>query len=182
MIRLQITHNDHVAVSANNDHTSCFTYLDHAHKDQVTFKLNSLDPHSHNTNSESDQPFVAVSFTESSPLVIQVPTTYINNKPKLRANIEYTGTIANAKNSLKLNFSKNHSHEPFLSKKYISQNRGENIIYNQRYIHLIINTNHNAIIKMAYISIKRKSITTLITTSAIVLTVFLISSKFNSSR
>jgi hypothetical protein len=104
------------------------------------------------------------------PHHIQFHTTYINSNPKLKANIVYTGTIANAINSLILNFAKNQSF--FLSKKYISQNTGEIIIYIHIYIHLIISTNHNAIIKIEYISTNNRSKTILTTRSHIVLTEF----------
>ncbi|MDP2396105.1 MAG: hypothetical protein Q8S84_07305 [bacterium] len=59
---------------------------------------------------------------------IQAHTTNKNNNQNERANIVYTGTIANAINSFILNFAKNHSHQLLLPKKYINQKTGESII------------------------------------------------------
>jgi hypothetical protein len=64
-----------------------------------------------------------------SVVVIQFQTTYKNNNQKLSANIAKTGTKAKDINCFKLNFSKKPDHHSDLSKKYISQNNGEIIIY-----------------------------------------------------
>jgi len=96
----------------------------------------------------------------------------MNSIPKLRASIAKTGTNASDINCFKLNFSKNHHHHSVLSKKYISQNTGDIIIYIHKYIHLVIKTNHNAIIKTAYITINRKSNTNFKTSCAILVTLF----------
>jgi hypothetical protein len=107
------------------------------------------------------------------PTSIQPATIYKNKKPNDKAAIANTGTNASHTKSFTFNFFKNPSLSPIHSllflKKYNKPATGENIVYNQIYIHLLNKTNHNAIINIAYTRIKSKSKTIFIIKSIIVL-------------
>jgi len=107
---------------------------------------------------------------------IHLDTVFINKNQNDKAAITYTGTIASAINSFKLNLLKNQSQpHSFLSKKYISQNMGEIIVYIHIYIHLTINTNQRVIINIANINTNNTSKATLNIKSQIVFILLFVS-------
>jgi hypothetical protein len=125
-IKPQTTHNQSFHTAFKN-HVASSPVLDAAH---ITFKVNLL-PQLQIVTVLSFQLTLTV-FHDIDPVDSQevkpVHTTYIKSIPKLSASIVYTGTIAKAINSFKLNFAKNQSHQSFLSKKYINQKTGEIIM------------------------------------------------------
>jgi hypothetical protein len=113
----------------------------------------------------------SLSLSESSHL-IHPETRYKNKKPNDKAAIAYTGTNATHIKSFTFSFLKNPSLSPTHSllflKKYNKPAIGENITYNQIYIHLVSKTTHNANINIVYTKTKNASKTTFTNKSPIV--------------